>query len=99
MALKLKKEYVLKYVNLIDNEDTIEKPMLCESYIKISHIEGNKNGINLIVNIYSDNTKNFLLETKKIEFTPDLDENSENFIKQGYLYLKSLEEYSKAKDC
>jgi hypothetical protein len=36
---------------------------------------------------------------KNYSFTPSIDENSTNFIKQAYLHLKTLEEFAVAEDC
>ena len=70
------------------------------AYIKIIEQSGNKEKINIRVAIYKDkesseNGKEFL-EQRIYSFVPTLEEN---FIKQGYEHLKTLEEYKNSVDC
>lgn len=85
--------------NMNDLEQYIEKEIIIPSaYIKILNIEGDSLKIKLIVGVYEDGTKENLIHTKRYEFVPDTDNESSNFIKQGYEYLKSLEEYAGSTD-
>ena len=63
------------------------------AYIKITNISGNKELEILTVSIYSDNTQNNLIEIKEYNFIPNVENSAPNFIKQGYEYLKTLDEY------
>jgi len=80
--------------------ETSQGILLENAYIKIIEQSGNKENINIRVGIFKDmdasrNGKEFL-EQKLYNFVPTLDEN---FIKQGYEYLKTLDEYVDATDC
>ena len=66
------------------------------AYIKITNISGNKELVILTVSIYSDNTQNNLIEIKEYNFIPNVENSAPNFIKQGYEYLKTLDEYKEA---
>ena len=74
--------------------------ILENAYIKITKQTGNKDNINIIVSIFKD--KQSSDENKEsitqyvYNFTPNLEEN---FIKQGYEYLKTLNEFKNAVDC
>ncbi len=62
---------------------------------KISSISGNKT--KLIVNVsHIGDVASF---ERFYSFEPSVSEGSENFIKQAYLYLKTLPEFSGAEDC
>ncbi len=63
-------------------------------YIKIKHIEGTKDKLEMIVSYTKGKSQ---LWTKRFKFTPAL--GGINFIGQGYSYLKTLEEFSDAADC
>lgn len=67
------------------------------AYIKIDNINGNKNIIFLDVGIYNEKD-GMLIYPKNFSFKPDVSEESENFIKQGYKHLK-LNEYKNSIDC
>jgi hypothetical protein len=66
------------------------------AYHKIIKISGDKEGINFVLSI--SNGENHL-ESKEYTFKPSVEDGSTNFIRQGYLYLKSLPEYENAEDC
>lgn len=70
-----------------------------EAYFQIIGIEGNKNTVNFTVTIYKDSTKEIPIQNKDYTFIPDVDQNSDNFIKQGYEHLKTLPEFENAIDC
>lgn len=66
---------------------------LVDLYIKIDSITGNKNWLSFVV---SFNKSNKLAE-RTFSFQPDIE--GPNFVKQAYLYLKTLPEFSDATDC
>lgn len=73
-----------------------------EHYIKIDWITATKLNATLRVRYYfnkvaSDNHGVFL-EDKEIVMPVSVDDNSENFIKQGYEFLKTLPEFAGAVD-
>lgn len=65
------------------------------AYIKVVSIKGNKS--NVIAKIeFKGETQNF---TKQYEVPVSVIENSPNFIKQVYEYLKTLPEFAGAENC
>lgn len=95
MALKIKKqfdgklEFKCEDITLKIKEETIERQLYC----KITNISGSKVYCNIEVNYSSDDIN----INKTFSFVPNMD--SDNHIKQGYDYLKTLEEFKDAKDC
>lgn len=83
----------------LKNQVLTETVTIKNSYVKIVTIEGTKNNIKFSICIYDNANKENLLERKEYSFNPDITDKSANFIKQGYLYLKSLDEFAEAKDC
>lgn len=83
MALNIKKE-VVAYGTTIT----------LDCIVRIVNIRGSKNEI--IADCDFTNNGN-IIDTKSYLFTPSLD--GDNFIKQGYFYLKTLPEYADAVDC
>lgn len=79
-------------------QDSIDKDFLIENvYCKIDSINGNKNTVEIRINIYKDKTKQVFISSAIYNFEPNL-ESADNFIKQGYDYLKTLNEYKDAVD-
>ena len=80
--------------------ETKQNISLENAYIKIIEQSGNKENINIRVAIYKDkescNSGMEFLEQIIYNFTPTLEDN---FIKQGYEYLKTLEDYKDSVDC
>jgi hypothetical protein len=72
------------------------------TYCYIHKIGGSKELLYLQVNWYVDKEARINnlkpIESKGYNFVPEVGEESFNFIKQGYLYLKTLEEFSEAID-
>ena len=68
-----------------------------EGYIKVSQLSGSKDFIDATVLITSTNT-NDIISNGSYRFTPSVSDDSENFIKQAYLHLKSLPEFATAND-
>ena len=84
---------------------TISGIELTDAYIKIRHIGGNKVKLSISVEVYASKTIADLcmttntgwLSATNYYITPSL-ESSDNFLKQGYTYLKTLPEYEDATD-
>lgn len=73
-------------------------------YIRINSYCGNKDSVSIYVGKYISyqhflDGKESLEPVKIYTFSPDVSEESYNFIKQGYEYLKTLDEYKDAVDC
>ncbi|MEG0553260.1 MAG: hypothetical protein RR533_07005 [Carnobacterium sp.] len=68
------------------------------AYIRIDTVSGFKEKITISVNTYISKQKFKeglgYLSQKTYTFVPTVEVGSENFIKQGYEYLKSLDEYA-----
>lgn len=67
---------------------------LSEVFIKVKAINGNQGGMEISVSLLFNEKE---IETKYFNFIPDL--GGDNFIKQAYLYLKTLPEFADAIDC
>lgn len=66
------------------------------AYLKIKSLSGGKDGMTISLGVQSNGQSQPIM-TKQYSFTP-LIESGDNFIKQAYLYLKTLEEFSNAED-
>lgn len=88
------------FVNKLDEKKRTktEKVIIKNAYYKIKQVEGNKTKINIEIGIYEQKGGK-LLETRQYQYQPDVSDNSENFLKQGYEFLKTLQEYSDSSDC
>lgn len=88
----------------IGDLDSSLQPMIVESividkaYIKIISIEGNKEQLKMCLGTYKTSNKEQLITTEYISFKPNVTHAGDNFIKQGYDYLKTLPEYAGAVD-
>jgi hypothetical protein len=75
---------------------------LLDTYCYVHKIGGGKELLYIQVNWYVDwDARNNNLKpigSKGYSFIPDVGENSVNFIKQAYLYLKTLDEFSDSID-
>jgi hypothetical protein len=74
------------------------------AYHRISEVSGSKTQIRIDVLAYASQDKYTNGGTpidiaKSYSFVPDIADNAPNFIKQGYLYLKTLPEFANAEDC
>lgn len=65
-------------------------------YIEVNEIQGNKKEANILVNFYSED-KTEIIEVKS--YTYNLSLEGDNFIKQAYEHLKTLDEFKDAEDC
>lgn len=66
------------------------------AYIIVNQLDWNSQSTKLLVFIFDSKDKENIIETKNYEFSPALD--GENFVKQAYKYLKTLDEFKDAKD-
>lgn len=73
------------------------------AYIRVDTISGFKGGLDISVNSYVSKEVfedgQGYLEQKIYNFVPDVSDTALNFIKQGYEYLKTLDEYKDTVDC
>jgi len=74
------------------------------AYVRIDTINGYKGELTISVNSYVSQESfiegdDYLGLTRFYKFIPILEDNSPNFIKQGYEYLKTLPEFENATDC
>ena len=67
--------------------------LIKNSYIKILKIEGDKNYLSLQIGIFANKNENDYIESKMYYFRPSIEDSASNFYKQGYEYLKSLEDF------
>lgn len=75
--------------------DTGVKEITFLALCKVVSLQGNKERLLIDVLFKADGINYH----KNYSFIPSVEENSTNFIKQAYLYLKTLEEFSGAVDC
>ena len=69
------------------------------AYLKIASVDGTKDSMNITVRAFTDRDNPIPFDYQKIyTFIPLVSDGAENFIKQGYLHLKSLPEYTDAID-
>ena len=98
ITLNLKYETSIDSVSLGVEKEIVSNVEIPSAYIKITNIEGNKNSIFIDIEIFNNNECNTLLEIKRYYFKPSVEDTASNFIKQGYEYLKTLDEYKDAVD-
>lgn len=67
------------------------------SYNKIVYVAGNKENVDFTLATLDENQE-YTINEESYSFVPNIAENSQNFIKQGYEYLKSLPEFVGAVD-
>lgn len=68
---------------------------LSDAYIKVERIEGSKEKVVAFVSFNSPDG----VGNQSYAFVPSVDSSSDNFIKQAYEHLKSLNEFNGAEDC
>lgn len=68
------------------------------TYSKIGRIEGTKDKLSFSLLTFN-NEKIDLIEANNFSFIPSVADDASNFIKQGYEYLKTLDEYEDSVDC
>lgn len=69
-----------------------------DAYIEIIEVFGNKERMGIRVDIYSDESKEMLVDRLSFEYVPDVADAAPNFFKQGYVYIKTLDEFKDAVD-
>lgn len=62
------------------------------AYIKISHISGTKEEIQLLVHYSADSASPFY-HAASYNIVPDLETGADNFLTQAYEYLKTQDEF------
>ncbi len=72
------------------------------TYVKIDFIEGGKENLRLTLAYYvsreSALKKEKSLQQKYLYFKPNVDTQSTNFLRQGYMHIKTLPEFKEAID-
>jgi|APSaa5957512535_1039671.scaffolds.fasta_scaffold12823_2 hypothetical protein len=99
MAIKNNIELKGTLIGSIDNTNIELKEFIkiwTDCYIKVESVNSTKSRASIMVEIYDEGVKN-KIAVKRLEFTPDL-ESGHNIIKQAYLHLKTLPEFSGALD-
>ncbi|OME37875.1 hypothetical protein BSK46_14185 [Paenibacillus odorifer] len=69
------------------------------AYHRIDGVEGTKEKLDIKLNIYSNDLGIKLITSKTYSFVPSVEDNSSNYHKQGYEYLKTLPEFENSVDC
>lgn len=67
-------------------------------YIQITNVSGNKEKVDINVTTFLHATKQNIINTTSYSFVPTVGVDADDFIKQGYEYLKTLPEYADAID-
>lgn len=71
-----------------------------ESYLKITHISGNKDRMKAEITMYHQvGTDLFPCGSRSVGFAPNLADGATNFIAQAYAVIKALPDFSTAEDC
>jgi hypothetical protein len=74
--------------------------VLKNAYARIDSVNGTKNHLSLMVSFYNkSNNLMIVAHQNAYEFEPSINNDAQNFIKQGYDYLKTLPEFADAIDC
>lgn len=74
-------------------EATVTTPPM---YIKVESVSGDKTSVKVVVTFKNEATDEHFTR-KEYSFAPNID--GSNFIKQAYVYLKTLPEFEDATDC
>lgn len=77
-------------------QDTTTSNEKHDTYIRVESVSGGKEEQQANVSFSAGNPPH-IIDRQSFTFIPDLD--GPNFIKQAYLYLKSLPEFEYAEDC
>lgn len=71
-----------------------ESKILSSAYIKVESVDATKDNATAYVSIVSGESK----LGKKYKFIPSVADDASNFIKQAYIYLKTLPEFAGSTD-
>jgi|APSaa5957512535_1039671.scaffolds.fasta_scaffold650116_1 hypothetical protein len=85
---------ITKTINLTDNFG--EERIFNNSYIKVTHFEGDKDLVTFRAVFYTDASTKYSIKSKGYKYIPSL--GGDNFIKQAYTHLKTLPEFAGAAD-
>lgn len=66
-----------------------------DAYLKVINVAGNKNNLQIVVGVF-DKKDGSLIEKIDDVFVPNLEDN---FIKQAYRHLKTLDQFINSEDC
>lgn len=72
--------------------------VLSDTYCRVSRVVGGKDLMHVNVEVLNGDKDRLFME-KSYSFTPSVEDGSDNFIKQAYEHLKTLEEFDGAEDC
>jgi hypothetical protein len=85
----------IRYVKRVCGKDVVFE----DAYVQITHDGGDKYSRSIDMTVYDDANKSYIVDMKTYSFPADTSEGSANFIKQGYEYAKTQEEFADAVDC
>lgn len=71
--------------------------MQFNAHCRVTSISGGKNGMSVACELRVSNGSGELIDVLHSSFIPSLD--GDNFIRQAYMHLKTLPEFSGATDC
>jgi hypothetical protein len=74
-----------------------ENSFFKNAYIQVAEVSGTKKLIDAKIFIKKQDQVN-VLEQRTISFVPSVEDDSKNFIKQAYEHLKTMDEFSNARD-
>jgi hypothetical protein len=82
------------------NKSIYDKQLVFDAaYVQVANVFTTKSTAEAKVLIYTDSTKQTIIEQKGYSFTPDMSDTAPNSIKQGYEYIKTLDLYAGGVDC
>lgn len=80
-------------------QSTIQQEIIIpNAYIQITEIRGSKEKLNMLVTIYKDNSKSYVVDRKPYSFVPSVENDAPEWLKQGYNVLKATPEFEDAID-
>lgn len=95
--MALRKSFTIKVGGALSGDgwihNTAQEAVASNCYIKVESVNANKQEVTAVVSFAGDRSH----RKAEYKFSPDM--NGENFIKQAYLHLKTLAEFSGAEDC
>lgn len=68
---------------------------VADGYLRVIEVSGTKNSVGFGL-AYLNGTDGPLVKTERFSFTPNM--QGDNFIRQAYLYLKTLPDFADAED-